>query len=217
MSNQPIRVLIADDHVLFRQGIRALLDSVPDVTLVGEAGTGDEALALFHELLPDVVLMDIKMPGPNGIEATRRLLASDPEVVVIVLTMFADDDSIVAAMRAGARGYILKGDDETEMLRVIRAAAGGAVLFGPAVAKRLLAFFAGSSGQNDPSTFPTLTGREQDVLRLLARGQSNDEIARKLFVSTKTVRNHITSIFSKLQVTDRAHAIVRAREAGYGQ
>ncbi len=213
---KPIRILLADDHTLFRQGMRALLDSVPDLELIGEAGTGEEAVVRVAELRPDVVLMDIKMPGVNGIEATRRILAADPRAAVIVLTMFEDDDSVVAALRAGARGYVLKGADETEMLRVVRAAAGGEVLFGPAIAARLTAALTDSRPASGAVQFPDLTEREREILGLIAQGQSNTEIAARLFLSTKTVRNHISSIFAKLQVTDRAQAIVRAREAGLG-
>ena len=214
---EPIRVLIADDHTLFRQGIRALLASVPDVELVGEAATGEEAVAQAAALQPDVVLMDIKMPGTNGVEATRRVLRENPRVVVVVLTMLEDDDSVFAAMRAGARGYVVKGADEGEMLRVVRAAAGGEALFGRAVAERLMSFFADAGNLTKARAFPELTDRERDVLGLIAQGLGNAEIAARLFLSPKTVRNHISGIFDKLQVTDRAQAIVRAREAGMGR
>ena len=214
---EPIRILIADDHTLFRHGIRALLASVPDIELVGEAATGEEAVVQAGALRPDVILMDIKMPGMNGIEATRRVLAQTSGIAVVVLTMLEDDDSVFAAMRAGARGYVVKGADEAEMLRVVRAAAGGEALFGPAIAERLMAFFADAGAVPKARSFPDLTERERDVLGLIARGHSNAEIADRLFLSPKTVRNHISNIFDKLQVTDRAQAIVRAREAGMGQ
>ncbi len=214
---EPIRVLIADDHTLFRQGIRALLASVPDVELIGEAATGEDAVARAAALRPDVVLMDIKMPGTNGVEATRRVLNENPRVGVVVLTMLEDDDSVFAAMRAGARGYVVKGADEGEMLRVVRAAASGEALFGRAVAERLMTFFADAGQIAKARAFPDLTDRERDVLGLIAQGLSNAEIADRLFLSPKTVRNHISSIFDKLQVTDRAQAIVRAREAGMGR
>ena len=213
---EPVRVLIADDHTLFRHGIRALLASVTDIELVGEAATGEEAVAQAAALRPDVVLMDIKMPGMNGIEATRRVLAETDGVAVVVLTMLEDDDSVFAAMRAGARGYVVKGADEAEMLRVVRAVAAGEALFGPAIAERLMAFFAETGPVAKARAFPGLTERERDVLGLVARGHSNAEIADRLFLSPKTVRNHISSIFDKLQVTNRAQAIVRAREAGMG-
>lgn len=211
----PIRILLADDHTLFRYGIRALLDSVADTELVGEAATGDEAIAQAAALRPDVILMDIKMPDRNGIEATRRILATNPSANVVVLTMLEDDDSVFAAMRAGARGYVLKGADEGELLRVVRAVAGGEALFGPAIAARLMGYFATGFPVGAPA-FPDLTERERDILELIAQGHSNAEIAARLYLSTKTVRNHISSIFGKLHVADRAQAIVRAREAGLG-
>lgn len=215
-SSSPIRILIADDHTLFRDGLRALLGSIPDAEVVGEAATGEEAVERAVATRPDVVLMDIQMPGMNGIEATRRILRTDSAVGVVVLTMFEDDDSVFAAMRAGARGYILKGADQAEMLRAIRAVAGGEALFGPAIAARLLGFFAGKPAA-PPAPFPELTEREREVLDLIAAGRGNAEIADRLFLSPKTVRNHISSIFGKLQVADRAQAIVRAREAGLGR
>ncbi len=211
-----IRLLIADDHTLFRHGIRALLASVPDVELVGEAAGGEEAVALAAQLEPDVVLMDIKMPGTNGIEATRRIMQTNPAARVVVLTMLEDDDSVVAAIRAGARGYVVKGADESEMLRVVRAAANGEALFGPAIAGRLMGFFSGAGSPGGSQPFPDLTEREREILGLIAQGYGNAEIAARLYLSPKTVRNHISSIFDKLQVTDRAQAMVRAREAGMG-
>jgi len=214
---ETIRVLIADDHVLFRDGLRALLNSVPDVEFVGEAATGDEAIAQAAALQPDVILMDIQMPGLNGIEATRRILQTSPHIGVIVLTMFEDDDSVFAAMRAGARGYILKGADQAEVLRAIRAVASGEALFGPAIAKKVIGFFSGARSAMPPQVFPELTEREREILDLIAQGRNNAEIADRLVLSPKTVRNHVSNIFSKLQVADRAQAIVRAREAGLGR
>ena len=211
-----IRLLIADDHTLFRHGIRALLASVPDIELVGEAAGGEEAAALAAELQPDVILMDIKMPGTNGIEATRRIVRAEPRARVVVLTMLEDDDSVFAAMRAGARGYVVKGADEAEMLRVVRSVARGEALFGPAIAERLMSFFSRTGSSANAQSFPDLTEREREILALIARGHGNAEIASRLFLSPKTVRNHISSIFDKLQVTDRSQAIVRAREAGMG-
>ncbi len=215
-SMSAIRILLADDHRLFLEGQIALLGSVPDTRVIGEAATGEEAIQRAAELQPDVLLMDIQMPGMNGIEATRRILQANPSVGVVVLTMFEDDDSVFAAMRAGARGYILKGADQSEMLRAVRAVASGEALFGPAIAARLIAFFAGTSAA-PPVPFPDLTDREREILGLIAAGRSNAEITSRLFLSPKTVRNHISNIFSKLQVADRAQAIVRAREAGLGQ
>ncbi len=214
----PIRLLIADDHTLFREGVRALLDPVADVEVVGEAETGRAAVERAAQLLPDVVLMDINMPGINGIEAARQVAAANPHIGVIMLTMLEDDDSVFAAMRAGARGYILKGADKAEMLRAIRAAAAGEALFSPAIARRLIGFFRDlrAAPQTAAPIFPELTDREREVLALIAQGHNNAEIAQRLTLSPKTVGNHISNIFNKLQVADRAQAIVRAREAGLG-
>jgi DNA-binding NarL/FixJ family response regulator len=210
------RILVADDHALFRYGMRAMLNSDPQFEVVGEAGTGDEAVALAAELGPDIVLMDIQMPGLNGIEATRRIVREDPEVGVVVVTMFEEDDSVFAAMRAGARGYVLKGGDADEVVKVVRAVAEGGAHFGPDVARRLMGFF--SAPKHAPTeAFPELTAREGEVLDLIARGLNNTEIADRLYVSQKTVRNHVSNTFLKLQVADRAQAIIRAREAGLGQ
>jgi DNA-binding NarL/FixJ family response regulator len=213
---EPTSILIADDHTLFRDGLRALLNSVPDTEVVGEAATGDEAVRQAAELQPDVVLMDIQMPGMHGIEATRRILRTSPHIGVIVVTMFEDDDSVFAAMRAGARGYVLKGADQVEMLRVIRAVARGEALFGPDIARRLMDFFASPRENVPPQAFPELTNREREVLDLIAQGHNNTEIAARLVLSPKTVRNHVSNVFSKLQVADRAQAIIRARKAGLG-
>ncbi len=214
-----IHLLIADDHTLFREGLRALLDAAPDMDVVGEAATGDEAIGLAASHQPDVILMDIQMPGTNGVEATRRIIHTSPHIGVIMLTMLEDDDSVFAAMRAGARGYILKGADKAEVLKTIRAVANGEALFGPPIARRLMTFF-GVLGpaptSAPPLTFPELTEREREVLSLIAQGHNNTEIAERLTLSPKTVGNHISNIFSKLQVADRAQAIVRARAAGLG-
>ncbi len=211
-----IKLMIADDHTLFREGIKALLAVTTDIEIVGEAEDGNAALKKSAELEPDVILMDINMPGLNGIQATQQILAKHPHIHIIMLTMLEDDASIFHAMRAGARGYLLKGADSNEVLSVIRAAAEGQALFGPAIATRLMNYFQELSVK--PATtdtpFPELTEREVEILRLIAQGLNNQELAQKLVLSPKTVRNHITSIFSKLQVADRAQAIVRAREAG---
>jgi DNA-binding NarL/FixJ family response regulator len=212
-----IRILVADDHTLFRSGLRALFGSVPDTEVAGEAADGEEAVAKAAELEPDVVLMDIQMPGINGIEATRRIVESTPGVGVVVVTMFKDDDSVFAAMRAGARGYVLKGADQDEILRVIRAVAGGEALFGKEIAERLMTFFSAPRKSDPAEVFPELTAREREVLDLIARGMGNAEISTRLYLSPKTVRNHISNIFTKLQVADRAQAIVRARQAGLGR
>ncbi len=213
---EQIRLLIADDHTLFRDGLRALFASLPDLQVVGEAATGEQVVVQAAALLPDVILMDIQMPGINGIEATRRILHTSPHIGVIVVTMFEDDDSVFAAMRAGARGYILKGADQAEMLRAIRAVASGDALFSAAIAKRMINYFSTSKPGLSEQVFPELTEREREVLHLIAQGHNNTEIAGRLILSQKTVRNHVSNIFSKLQVADRAQAIVRAREAGLG-
>ncbi len=213
---EAIRVLLADDHAFFRDGLRMLLEEAPDLELAGEAADGDVAVKLAVELQPDVVLMDIKMPGLSGIEATRRILGASPHIGIIVVTMYEDDDFVFAAMRAGARGYLLKGADREEVLRAIRAVASGDAIFGPAIARRLIGFFAAPASPAPPPVFPELTEREREILDLIARGSSNAEIAGRLFLSPKTVRNNVSNILSKLQVASRAEAIVRAREAGLG-
>jgi DNA-binding NarL/FixJ family response regulator len=213
---EQIHVLIADDHTLFRAGLHALLNLFPDIQVVGEASTGEETINQAEALQPDIILMDIQMPGLNGIEATRRIVHTSPNIGVIVVTMFEDDDSVFSAMRAGARGYILKEAGEEEVLRAIRAVARGEAIFGPAVARRLVHFFSNSHQDSDP-VFPELTEREREILDLIARGETNPEIAQHLVLSPHTVRNHISNIFSKLQVADRAEAIIRARDAGMGQ
>ena len=197
---EPIRILIADDHALFRSGLKALFGSLPQTAVIGEAQTGREAIALAQSLQPDVVLMDIQMPNLNGIEATRQIVHTSPHIGVIMVTMFEDDDSVFTAMRAGARGYVLKGADQEEMVRVITAVSRGEALFGANIA----------------TPFPQLTEREQEVLTLIAQGHSNGDIAQQLTLSIKTVRNHVSNIFAKLQVADRAQAIIRARDAGLG-
>jgi DNA-binding NarL/FixJ family response regulator len=214
---EKIRILIADDHPLFRDGMHGLLDSVPDTEVVGEAATGDEAIALAASLQPDVILMDIKMPGINGIQATREIVHTSPHIGILVVTMLEDDDSVFAAMRAGACGYLLKGAKQAEILRAIRAVANGEAIFGPSIARRLLGFFAATRRTVPPRIFPELTEREGEILALIAQGRSNEEIAEQLSLSLKTVRNHVSNIFSKLQVADRAQAVIRAREAGLGQ
>ncbi len=211
-----IRILIADDHTLFRDGLRALFASLPELEVVGEAATGEQVVAQAAALQPDVILVDIQMPGINGIEATRRILHASPHIGIIVVTMFEDNDSVFAAMRAGARGYVLKGADQAEMLRAIRAVASGDALFSAAIAKRMINYFAAPMPALPAQIFPELTDREREVLSLIAQGYNNTEIAGRLTLSQKTVRNHVSNIFSKLQVADRAQAIVRAREAGLG-
>ena len=208
-----IRILLADDHTLFRDGLRALFNSLPDTEVVGEASSGAQAIQQAEKHQPDVILMDIQMPGINGIEATRQIVQTSPHIGVVIVTMFEDNDSVFAAMRAGARGYVLKGADQAEMLRVIRAVAQGEALFGAPIAAMLMNFFA---TPRSLQVFPELTEREREVLGLIAQGYNNAEIARQLVLSVKTVRNHVSNIFSKLQVADRAQAIIRARDAGLG-
>lgn len=210
---EPLRVLIADDHPVWRSGMHALLNSVPDMEVVGEANTGDEVIGLAAKLQPDVILMDVQMPGVGGIEATRRILHTSPHITILVVTMFEDEELVFAALRAGARGYVLKGASPTEMVRAVQAAGSGEAIFSPAIAQRLMDFFA-IPRPATPQTFPELTDREREVLTLMARGQKNPEIASRLSISLKTVRNHVSNIFSKLQVADRAEAILRARDAG---
>lgn len=210
-----LRVLIADDHPLFRDGLRGLLESVDDTEVVGEAATGEEAIALAEALQPDVVLMDLNMPSTNGIDATRGIVQTSPHIQVLVVTMYEDDDSVFAALRAGARGYLLKGANQQETLRALRAVGNGEAIFGPAIARRLLGFFS-TPKPVPPQAFPELTDREREVLSLIAQGQSNQEIADRLCLSLKTVRNHVANICSKLQVADRTQAALRAREVGLG-
>ncbi len=215
-----ISVLIADDHAPFRDGLRALLRSEADIETVGEAATGREVIAQAATLQPDVILMDLHMPEGNGIDASRTILASSPHISILVLTMFEDDDSVFAALQAGARGYLLKGALKAEILRAIRGVYQGEAIFGPTIAKRLMSYFATlKPAASAPSIqpFPELTEREQEILALIAQHLANTEIAERLVLSPKTVRNHVSNIFSKLQVATRAQAIMRARQAGWGQ
>jgi DNA-binding NarL/FixJ family response regulator len=216
-----IRLLIADDHTLFREGLRALFALQPDLELVGEAATGHAAVLLAERLQPDVILMDVNMPdapeaaGLNGVEAARRVVDTNPHIGVIMLTMFDDDGSVFAALRGGARGYILKGATHGEMLQAIRTVAAGGAIFSPAIAVRLMEYFA-HIPPAAPRVFPELTDREREILNLIAQGHSNPDIATHLVLSAKTVRNYVSNILGKLHVADRAEAIVRARQAGLG-
>ncbi len=215
-----IRVLIADDHQLFRDGLKALLLSAPDTEVVGEAATGAEVIQLAAQTQPDVILMDIQMPDMDGVEATRAIIQASPNINVLMVTMFDDDQSVFAAMRTGARGYVLKGAKHDEMLRAIRAVNSGAAIFSPNIAARMMRFFtvsrntAENTASRSEETFADLTDREREILALIARGQSNAAIAETLTISVKTVRNHVSNILNKLQVADRAQAAIRAREAG---
>jgi DNA-binding NarL/FixJ family response regulator len=213
MMTEPLTILIADDHPLFRKGLRALLATVPQVQVVGEAASGTAAIQLVEQLQPNLVLMDLQMPGGNGLTAIRQIAAAHPHVHILVVTMFEDDDSVFAAVRAGARGYVLKDMDDDEMTRAILAVGHGEAIFSPAIAARMMTFFANRPAQ-PTALFPDLTESERKVLRLMAQGLSNDAIASQLAFSPKTVRNYISNIFSKLHVADRAQAIVRARDAG---
>jgi DNA-binding NarL/FixJ family response regulator len=213
--NEPLHVVIADDHPVFRGGLRALLSTDPAIRLVGEASTGTDAITLVSEVHPHVVLMDLHMPGGDGVTATREIVRASPHVAVLVLTMFDDDDSVFAAMRAGARGYLLKGSNQADVLRAIHLAGAGGATFGPAVAQRVIEFF-GRPRPGGPLAFPQLTDREHEILDLIAQGHPNGRIATRLRLSEKTVRNHVSNIFAKLAVADRAQAIIRAREAGLG-
>jgi DNA-binding NarL/FixJ family response regulator len=213
--SEPTTVVIADDHPMIRQGLRLALDHLPGIQVIGEATTGQQAVELAESLQPDVLIMDINMPEGNGIDATRALTQSSPHVSVLILTMFDDDASVFQAMRAGARGYLLKGAGEHEIERAVRGVADGEAIFGPAVAQRVLDYLSGTRPPQ-PTAFPELSEREREVLSLLAEGRSNPDIARRLYLSPKTVRNHVSNIFTKLQVADRAQAIIRARDAGLG-
>ena len=216
MSGPVVRVLVADDHPVYRLGLRSLLDSVDGVEVVGEAADGEEAVTAALELLPDVVVMDLRMPGVDGIEATERITQRNPEVAVLLLTYTDEDEPILAALQKGARGYVLKDAGQDAILRAIHDVANGEMIFGASIAKRV-----GSLLSARPTAsarpFPELTARQYEILELIAQGHSNPLIARRLGVGEKTVRNCVTEIYTKLRVADRGQAIVRAREAGLGR
>jgi DNA-binding NarL/FixJ family response regulator len=216
---EALRVLVVDDHPVYRDGLAVLLGSVPGLVVVGTAADGAQAVAMALEEQPDVVVMDVQMPVLDGIEATRRITAESPSVGVVVLTMSEDDGTVFAAVRAGARGYLLKGADQEEVVRAITTVAAGGAVFGAALARRIAEFFAAAASRpsGPDAAFPQLTAREREVLDLVAAGRSNAQIAAALFLSPKTVRNNVSNVLAKLQVTDRAQAIVRAREAGLGR
>jgi DNA-binding NarL/FixJ family response regulator len=213
----PIRVLVADDHALVREGLRALLTELPGFEVAAEAATGTEAVEAAAVTQPDVVVMDIKMPELNGIEATRRIVEANDRVGVLVVTMLEDDESVFAAMRAGARGYLLKGAERDDVVRAIESVAQGEAVFGAPIARRITEYFATPAAARRAAPFPELTDRQREILDLAARGLNNKTIAARLRLSEKTVRNNVSTIFNKLRVVDRAQAIVRAREAGFGR
>jgi DNA-binding NarL/FixJ family response regulator len=215
-SAPALALLVADDSEPFRAGLGALVASLDGMVVVGNATDGDEAIALALDLQPDVVLMDLNMPGRNGIEATRAIVSAAPHIAVLILTMHEDDESVFAAVQAGARGYLVKGARQAELMRAVRSVAEGGAVFGPAIARRMVDFFAVAAHASAAAAFPELTAREREILNLIARGHANGQIAEQLGLSTKTVRNNVSNIFTKIQVVDRAQAIVKAREAGIG-
>jgi DNA-binding NarL/FixJ family response regulator len=210
------RVVIADDHPMYRYGLAAVLTGQPGIELAGEAASGTELVRVVRAARPDVVVTDLAMPGLTGAQAAATLLAEQPQIAVLVLTMHQDDESLFDAMRAGARGYLLKGSDRAELIAAIQAVARGEAVYGPGVAQRIIDFFAGRRDEYVRPAFPDLTDRERDVLDLLARGAANREIAARLGIAEKTVRNHLSSVFLKLQVNDRTAAALRARDGGLG-
>jgi len=217
MTDPRLTIVVAEDHPLFRRALVALVSGHPGWQVVAEVEDGVGAVTAAHTEQPDVVLMDLKLPGLDGIEATRRIVSASPHVAVLVLTMYDDDTSVFEAMRAGARGYLLKGADEAEIVRAVADVADGGAIFGPSVARRVVEFFAAPRPPAMPEVvFPELTTREHEVLDLIAAGRSNADVADALLVSPKTVRNHVSNIFAKLHVVDRSAAIVKAREAGLG-
>ncbi|HSM24026.1 MAG TPA: response regulator transcription factor [Anaerolineaceae bacterium] len=211
-----VRVLIVDDHPVFRFGLRSLISSIPEMEVIAEATSGEAAIEEAKQLEPDIILMDINMPGINGIEATRRILAANPEIGILILTMF-ENDSVFEAIQAGARGYILKGADPGETLRAIQAVINGEAIFSSKVADRLIDFISDKKENGSSVILPELTDREREVLDWMARGLTNTAISEKLFLSPKTVRNHVSNVFAKLQVSDRTQAVIKAREAGLGR
>ena len=211
MNSEPVRILVVDDHPLFRKGLGALIGVQEDMEIVGTADGMESAVQLALSLQPDVVLMDLQLPDGSGIAASREIVQTSPAIRVLIVTMFEDDDSVFAALRAGARGYVLKGSKEEDLLRAIRSVASGGAIFSPSIASRVLTYFSRPA----PATpFPILTERERQILSLIAKGRNNQSIASELFLSPKTVANHVSNIFAKLQVADRSEAIIRARDAG---
>jgi len=216
-DGEKLRIMLADDHPMFREGLLASLGSVAEFEIVGEASSGDDAVKLAQELQPDVILMDINMPGKNGIEATREIAWHSPHIGILILTMFDDDASVFSAMRAGARGYLLKGATKEEIVRALQAVGGGEAIFSASIARRMMFYFDALTQRPAERVFPELTEREREVLEWIAQGHDNGTIARKLGLSLKTVRNHVSNLLNKLQVVDRAQAVLMAREAGLGR
>ncbi|MBN2980407.1 MULTISPECIES: response regulator [Cohnella] len=216
-DGEKLRIMLADDHPMFREGLTASLGSVPEFEVVGEASGGEEAVRLAQQLQPDIILMDINMPGKNGIEATRDIVWHSPHIGILILTMFDDDASVFSAMRAGARGYLLKGANKQEIVRALQAVGSGEAIFSASIARRMMFYFDALTNKPAEPLFPELSDREREVLEWIAKGHDNAFIARKLGLSLKTVRNHVSNILNKLQVVDRAQAILMAREAGLGQ
>ena len=215
--SRTLRIVVADDHPLFRRGLVGVLSAHEGWQVVAEESDGIGVVTTVHARQPDVVVMDLRMPGLDGIEATRRIVATSPQIAVLVLTMHDDDASLFSAIRAGARGYLLKGADQAEIVRAVAAVADGEAIFGASLAGRILEFFAAPRARGAEVVFPQLTAREHEVLDLIAAGRSNGDVAATLVLSPKTVRNHVSAIFAKLQVADRAQAIVVARDAGLGR
>jgi DNA-binding NarL/FixJ family response regulator len=213
----PVRVVLADDHPMFRYGLRAALAAAPLLEVVGDAEDGDDLIALVDRTEPDVVLTDLAMPGLDGAAATRRILERHPTIGVLVLSMHDDDEAVFGALRAGARGYLLKDCDRDDIVRAVLDVAAGEAVYGGGVAQRIVDFFTESHQRYTAQTFPELTVRERQVLDLVAAGRGNHEIANRLHLSEKTVRNNVAVILVKLQLTDRAAAVARARDAGLGQ
>jgi DNA-binding NarL/FixJ family response regulator len=213
----PLRIVVVDDHAVFREGPAAILGSITDVEVVGSAANGLEAIDVVSATTPDVVVMDLHMPRMNGVEATRRIVAELPGMAVLVLTLLEDDASVFAALEAGARGYLLKESGRADLARALDAVAAGQAILDHSVAGRVLRGPRAETVEPDPRAFPFLTAREREILDLVARGLTNQAFAARLHLSEKTVRNHVSNVFAKLHVTDRAAAVARARDAGYGQ
>jgi DNA-binding NarL/FixJ family response regulator len=212
-----IRVLVADDQTITRSGLRGLLAAQADIEIVGEARNGEEAIELAASLQPDVILMDLRMPGVNGIEATRRIHRASPHIGILVVTVFEDDTSVFPAIRAGARGYLLKNTEQDELLRAIRTVANGGAVFSPGIAQRVLGYLSAPEPAAPQHTFDELTNREREILELIAQGKTNAEIATLLSLSPKTVSNNISNVLTKVQATDRAKLMLMALEAGWGK